>query len=115
MTNLHCEVNNCGNNKDNFCCRPDIRVGGPRSGASAQTFCANFVDARDSSGMPQNAIDQTSPNPSLDIHCEAEKCVYNQNRACSADTISIRTNRASNGQIKTECASFQDRGGCSGR
>jgi hypothetical protein len=84
-------------------------VGGPRASASTQTYCANFIDARDSSGMPQNAIDQDSPNPSLDVHCEVTKCVYNQSRSCIARHIDIQTTEVSNGQIKTECATFESR------
>lgn len=115
MTNLHCDVTNCGNNKQNCCCRPDVMVGGPRASASTQTYCANFIDAKSASGMPQDAIDQDSPNPSLDVHCEVAKCVYNENRACSADRIDIRTTEVNGGQVKTECATFETRDGGSGK
>lgn len=111
MTDLHCDVTNCGNNKQNFCCRPDIMVGGPRASASTQTYCANFIDAKEGGGTPQNAIDHESPNPSLDVHCEVTKCTYNQQRACSADHIDIRTTEVNNGQVKTECATFENRSG----
>lgn len=111
MTDLQCNVTNCGNNKQYFCCRPDIMVGGPRASASTQTYCANFIDAAHSSGMPQDAIDHDSPNPSLDVHCEVTKCTYNQQRACSADRIDIRTTEVNDGQVKTECATFENRSG----
>lgn len=106
MTSLHCDATNCGNNKDSFCCRPDIMVGGPRANASTQTYCANFIDAKDCSGMPQDAIDHSSPNSSLDVHCEVTKCTYNENKACNASRIDIRTSQVNNGQLKTECATF---------
>ncbi|QAT50191.1 DUF1540 domain-containing protein [Caproiciproducens sp. NJN-50] len=114
MTNLHCDVTNCGNNKQRNCCRPDIMVGGPRASASTQTYCANFMDAKDCSGMPQNAIDHDSPNPSLDVHCEVTKCAYNERRSCNADRIDIRTTEVNGGQVKTECATFENRSGGSG-
>ncbi|WP_411676231.1 DUF1540 domain-containing protein [Caproicibacter sp.] len=114
MTNLHCDVTNCGNNKSKSCCRPDIMVGGPRASASTQTYCANFIDTEENRGIPKNAVDHQSPNPSLDIHCEVTKCVYNENRACSADRIDIRTTNVNNGQVKTECATFENRSGGDG-
>lgn len=114
MTDLYCNVTNCGNNKQFYCCRPDIMVGGPRASASTQTYCANFIDAEESRGVPGNAIDHESPNPALDVHCEVTKCVYNDDRACSADHIDIKTTEVNNGQVKTECATFENRSGGSG-
>lgn len=107
MTDLHCDVTSCANNKSRLCCRPDIMVGGPRAVAGSQTYCANFTDH--ASGAPSDAVDSNSPNPSLDIHCEAEQCTYNQDRACSADRISIRTTKVNSGQVKTECSTFESR------
>ncbi|XOQ44808.1 MAG: DUF1540 domain-containing protein [Clostridium sp.] len=109
MTNLHCDVTNCASNKNNYCCRPDIMVGGPNANVSAQTYCANFVEAKNCGTSGQNMIDQKSPNPSLNVHCEVTKCVYNEQRACNAKHIDIRTTRVNNGQVKTECATFESR------
>jgi hypothetical protein len=89
-------------------------VGGPRAHASTQTYCANFVDSKNSGSMPQNTIDRNSPNPSLDVHCEVTKCAYNEHRSCNASQIDIRTMEVNNGQIKTECATFKNRSGHSG-
>lgn len=108
MTKLHCDVTNCANNQNDFCCRPDIMVGGPQASVSNQTYCANFLDA--ASNAPRDAVDHSAPNTALDVHCEVEKCSYNQNRACNARHIDIRTTEVNNGQVKTECATFQTRG-----
>ncbi len=106
MTDLHCDVKNCANNRDFLCCRPDIMVGGPQAIAANQTYCANFIDKRD--GSPSNSADNESTNPTLDIHCEVRKCSYNQNRACSADHIDVRNTMVNHGQVKTECATFEN-------
>ena len=104
MTSLHCSVEDCANYKDDLCCRPDIMVGGPDSEDKAQTYCANFLE--ESGDAPSDAVDDASPNPSLDIHCEVANCMYNEDRACSARHVDIRTTRVNGGQIKTECATF---------
>ena len=105
MTNLTCGVADCANNCERKCCRPDIMVGGPDAGNAKQTYCANFLDQ--SEGAAENAVDSTSPNPSLDIHCEVTDCSYNRDRACDAERVDIRTTQVNNGQIKTECATFK--------
>ncbi len=105
MIDLHCSVEGCANNRSELCCRPDIMVGGPDSRCSAQTYCANFLD--ESRGAPADAVDSESPNPALDIHCEVAGCVFNDDRACHARHVDIRTTRVNGGQTKTECATFK--------
>ena len=107
MTELQCDVRNCANNQNNWCCRPDIMVGGPRASAGSQTYCANFIDQK--SGSATNAVDSKSPNPNMDIHCEVAQCSYNDSRACIAEHIDIRTTRVNAGQVKTECATFENK------
>jgi hypothetical protein len=105
MTDLYCGVSACANNRNRLCCRPDIMVGGPDSVDAKQTYCANFLDR--SEKHPKNSVDNRLPNPSLMVHCEVTNCTYNEDRACSADHIEIRTTQVNNGQIKTECATFE--------
>ncbi len=105
MTELYCSVANCANNQDSCCCRPDIKVGGPDSRSPKQTYCSNFLD--ESEGAPRDAVDSKNPNPTLDVHCEVENCVYNRGTACVADRVDIRTTRVNHGQIKTECSTFR--------
>ncbi|MCY1712770.1 DUF1540 domain-containing protein [Caproiciproducens galactitolivorans] len=106
MINLSCDVMNCANNKDRYCCRPEIQVGGRSANASRQTSCASFSDATDSA---QNAVGTVLPNTSLEIYCEAENCKYNIDEKCSADHIGIHAETANpNSQSNTECASFEN-------
>lgn len=105
MTDLYCGVSGCANNSERQCCRPDIMVGGPDSNHAKQTYCANFQDR--SEGAAQDSIDNESPNPSLDIHCEVANCSFNRDRECYADHVDIRTTQVNGGQIKTECATFE--------
>lgn len=113
MTNLQCDVTNCGNNKRFYCCRPDIQVSGPDANAKNQTHCANFVDAKEG-GSASNAVDHSEPNESLDIHCEACNCTYNENHACKARHVDISTTSVNGGQVKTLCSTFEQKNGESG-
>lgn len=105
MTDLYCSVVNCANNQSELCCRPDIMVGGPDAWNAKQTYCANFLDKTEDA--PRGAVDNESPNPTLDIHCEVTNCTYNQDRACNARHIDMRTTQVNGGQVKTECATFK--------
>lgn len=107
MTDLQCDVRNCANNKDCYCCRPDITVSGPRAGESDQTYCASFIDHE--ADAPSNAVYDEKPNPRMDIRCDVGQCTYNDERYCNADHIDIKTTKVNSGQIKTECATFENR------
>jgi hypothetical protein len=104
MTNLSCNVMNCANNKDQYCCRPEIQVGGQNANHSQQTCCASFSDATEST---QNAVGCVLPNTSLEISCEAGNCKYNNNDKCCADQISINGEEENpHSQSYTQCATF---------
>lgn len=107
MTNLHCDVMTCANNRDSFCCRPEIQVSGRQARGSEETCCSSFLDATDSA---QNAIGCSLPNTALDIYCEAENCRFNLNERCGAHEISVQSgNVQPHTQSATECASFENR------
>lgn len=108
MSNLNCSVENCANNKSGFCCRPDIMVSGSDSNRACQTFCSNFIDRADSGAS--DAVDSSSPNRSLDVHCKAENCAYNHSMACTADSVEINCTNVNGGQVKTECSTFRTKG-----
>lgn len=110
MTDLQCDVTDCGNNKHFYCCRPDIMVSGPDACAKAQTHCANFVDVREMDEA-SNAVDHSNPNETLDIHCEVRNCTYNRDRACKARHVDISTTEVNGGQVKTQCSTFQNEDG----
>ena len=113
MTDLQCDVTNCGNNKHFYCCRPDIMVSGPDASAKSQTYCSNFLDVQEVDEA-SDSVDHSEPNESLDIHCEARNCTYNDDRACKARHVDISTTAVNNGQLKTQCSTFQQEGGESG-
>lgn len=108
MTDLSCSVSGCANNRDSKCCLNGIVVSGPNATGSDQTYCANFRDC--SQEAQDSTAEAASPNPSLNIRCEAENCTYNQNRLCSADHVDIRTTLVNGGQVKTECSAFRGSG-----
>lgn len=107
MTDLHCNATKCANNQSEFCCRPDIMVGGPNSCSAKQTYCANFLDENDIA--PRDSVDSQSPNQALDIHCDVANCVYNQDRACNAEHVDISTTQVNGGQVKTACSTYKSK------
>ena len=113
MPNLQCDVTNCGNNKHFYCCRPDIMVSGPDAYANSQTYCANFIDRKEAEGA-SDSVDHSEPNESLDIHCEAHNCAFNDDLACKARHVDISTTSVNGGQVKTQCSTFQQKGEESG-
>lgn len=105
MPHLQCSVGRCENNSEGLCCRPDIHVGGQNAQSSSGTSCRSYAQRTD--GFNNSSVTQcVSPNMSLDISCSARNCVFNANRLCSADMVSIGLG----GSRETECSSFkQDR------
>ncbi|QEY33611.1 DUF1540 domain-containing protein [Caproiciproducens galactitolivorans] len=107
MTYLSCDVMNCINNKDRYCCRPDIQVSGRSANDPRQTSCASFSDATDSA---QNAVGTVLPNTSLEIYCEAENCKYNHEERCSAEHINIDAeSEIPHSQSYTQCGTFESK------
>lgn len=106
MTTLGCSVSNCAYNKEELCCRPDIKVSGQDAASSCETCCSSFLDA---SGGAQNSISYVQPNTSLDVHCDAESCEFNREQKCGADQISIRPDSGSGSapEQNSQCESFQ--------
>lgn len=100
MPNLQCSVDHCANNSQGLCCRPDIHVGGTNARSSAGTSCRSYVQR---SGGYSNSNLYENPNSSLDISCSARNCVFNADRICSANAISISLGDSS----ETECSSFR--------
>jgi len=104
MSNLHCSVSDCANNSQDFCCRPDIEVVGKCACGCEQTSCSDFQKRQGAS----NSMGGTYvPNESLDIHCEAENCSYNNKGYCDASNVQM-TSCSSHGHAdcKSETACF---------
>ena len=101
MTQLDCTVSSCMYNKDNYCSKGDIVIGGRSASCNSETSCESF---RERNG--QGACNSTGhASAVVDVDCEAEKCRYNNNCKCSAGHIGISGGQACSCK-ETECASF---------
>lgn len=105
MTRLDCNVKNCLHNSDSCCCKGAIIVEGQSAKDKCDTCCGSFDENK--GGLFQNMF--KSPESKLEVDCEALKCVFNENRHCSADQIGIAGDGASQA-CHTECVSFKNRG-----
>lgn len=101
MTQLDCTVSSCMYNKENYCSKGDIMVGGRNASHISETCCESFRDKKDGSASNSTA----HPSPTIDVDCEAEKCRYNDNCKCQAGHIGISGSQACTCQ-ETECTSF---------
>ena len=106
MAELRCRITNCVYNKDEYCCKGDIMVGGKHADKSDDTCCESFVERK---GDKANYISSIShPSKVISIDCEAEKCVYNKNYKCVADHVDIRGCNACDSK-ETVCATFAEK------
>lgn len=104
MTRLDCSVTSCLHNSDNYCCKSAIIVEGMQAQNKTDTCCGSFDENKD--GSFHNLFQ--SPESRLEVDCEAENCVYNESRHCSAQHIGISGDGASE-TGHTECATFKIR------
>lgn len=100
MTTLQCNVNVCSSNSKGYCCRPSIHVKGETAHTSSDTGCGSFTER--TQNQMTSGVRYDSPNQSLSVDCDAHRCVFNQNKNCTANSISIN-----HGYTGTECASFK--------
>ena len=75
MAELKCNAETCTYNKEHYCCKGDIMVGGKHADTTEGTCCESFVPVKGDS------YTNTTKHPSatISIDCEAVKCVYNNN------------------------------------
>ena len=104
QTRLSCSAMSCIHNSDHCCCKNEISVDGKDAKDCCETCCATF--SKRGEGTFQNSFE--TPNNALHIRCEAENCVYNQNKVCQADQIGITGGNA-NDAAQTACATFKMR------
>ncbi len=102
MPDLDCSAENCTYNDSHLCCKGVIKVEGHQANDTEDTCCRSFDERRE--GSYRNSIGE--PSRYISIECEAEKCIYNEDNVCTADTIGIAGYNASESD-QTECASFQ--------
>lgn len=103
MTELQCLVENCTYNRETYCCKGDITVGGKKACCEDETCCESFVQRREGSDSYTNAIDHAGK--AIAIDCKAEKCVYNDDCKCTADHVDIKGCGACSCS-ETACATF---------
>lgn len=104
MTRLDCNVTNCLHNSDNCCCKQTIIVDGRDACDCGDTCCGSFDENKD--GSFQNVF--KTPESRLEVDCEAVKCIYNEDRHCTAEHIGIAGDGANRAE-HTECATFEAR------
>ncbi len=98
MNNLNCSVYSCQSNKQNNCCRSDISVtGGENVSTATDTMCSSYCPSSSS-----NAMDYSTPNPSLNISCNVSSCCHNKSSHCTSNSVDIRE-----GSKGSECCTFQ--------
>ncbi len=101
MTDLGCCVNDCKHNEENRCCRNGIEVGGCRATESCCTCCSSFEEGERGASNYSGA-----PNERLEIKCEADNCMYNENYNCTAGHVDVtHSSKGTHGQ--TECSTFK--------
>ena len=99
MTNLGCNVDTCGYNKEHMCGRNNLVVGGCKAENKYDTCCTSFKELNSCSNACKSA------NSSLNVNCDAVNCIHNADHKCSADQITISGASASN-STQTICSSF---------
>lgn len=106
MAELKCAVESCTYNKDRYCSKGDIMVGGKHASSANDTCCESFAQRREGHDAYTSAL--SHPSKTISIDCEAVKCMYNSNYKCVAEHVDIKGSGA--GVCKeTACATFQER------
>lgn len=104
MTDLVCSAEGCVHNCDRFCCKGTILVEGASANCCGDTCCASFD--KQTQNFTKNHYE--TPSRGLSVECEAATCIYNENRMCTAEEISIAGHQAK-AAAQTECATYQAR------
>ena len=100
MTQLKCSVRNCMFNDDKLCSKGNITIGGQTASKPNETRCESFQERTE---RMTNSVGH--PSKEIDVHCYAEKCDFNDDYKCHAESIGIAGSNACS-CAETECASF---------
>jgi len=103
MPSLDCSVVKCKYNEDHGCVRDNISVGGSGAYRSMETSCDSFEERRADSFT--NSFRE--PSVCVNIHCEAEKCVHNDDCNCTAEQIAVEGQNACRCE-QTACGTFYE-------
>ncbi len=104
MAELKCKAEKCNYNKDCYCCKGDIMVGGTHATTSDDTCCESFVENKGSNYTSA----MTHPSSVISIDCDAVKCVYNSNYKCIAKQVNINGQNANTSKL-TSCGTFKEK------
>lgn len=104
MTRLECNVTTCLHNAEHCCCKGAIIVDGEHASECYETCCGSFDKRGDETY--HNRFE--TPEVETKVECEAVKCIYNENKYCTAERIDISGNGATL-PSQTECATFRSR------
>ncbi len=104
MTQLKCSAQTCMYNEDRYCSKGDIMVEGKEAKEPSATSCGSFRERMGERGA--NSMDH--PSKMIEVDCEAENCVFNEDCKCAAQEIGIAGAHACNCE-DTECSSFECR------
>lgn len=101
MTQLDCNVTSCLYNKDHLCSKGDITIGGSNATRSSHTCCESFRQ------KGTNTLNSTGhAGTTVDIECEAIRCIHNDDCKCAASHIGIGGGGSACRTVETECADF---------
>ncbi len=104
MAILQCGAVTCTYNKENYCCKGDILVGGKQADRSKDTCCESFREGKGDRFV--SSLEH--PSKTISIDCEAAKCIYNSNYKCFAEKVKISGSQASNSK-ETLCETFKEK------
>lgn len=101
MTALRCTAETCMYNEDKLCSRGDIEVQGSHANTMDETCCGSF---RERTGQGSNC--SGCGCDTIKITCQAEGCVYNDDKECHAGSIDINGSHAESCK-ETCCGTFR--------
>ena len=106
MAELCCSVENCLYNKEHYCCKGDIFVGGEKARNEEETCCESFALRKEGQDAYTSSLEH--PSKTISIDCEAVKCMYNSNYKCVAEHVDIQGSSAAESR-ETACATFKEK------
>ncbi|MBC6696066.1 DUF1540 domain-containing protein [Terrisporobacter mayombei] len=86
MAKIDCSVTNCSHNKSSICYANIVNISGGAAEKECNTCCDSFLDYKHYSNLTNNTNDA---GPCDALVCSVETCVYNNNKACTADGIQV--------------------------
>lgn len=104
MPALKCSAITCVYNKEELCSKGDIQITGDMAKTPDQTSCGSFQERKGAS-MTDSCASGCGCD-TIQVDCEACKCMYNDDRKCSASQIGIAGPNATNSQ-QTMCGTFR--------